>query len=86
MKVVVVGAGMVGNRFVDELGRIAPDVDVDLLGEESYEPYNRVLLTELVAGRVDLAGSDSADARRGEGPRTSRSRRHSRSIAIASAS
>ncbi|GAA3530239.1 FAD-dependent oxidoreductase [Aeromicrobium panaciterrae] len=56
MKVVVVGAGMVGNRFVDELGRIAPDIDVDLLGEESYEPYNRVLLTELVAGRVDLAG------------------------------
>ena len=56
MKVVVVGAGMVGNRFVDELGRIAPEIDVDLLGEESYEPYNRVLLTELVAGRVDLAG------------------------------
>ena len=56
MKVVVIGAGMVGNRFVDELGRVAPEIDVDLLGEESYEPYNRVLLTELVAGRVDLAG------------------------------
>jgi assimilatory nitrate reductase electron transfer subunit len=56
MKVVVIGAGMVGNRFADELGRLAPDADIDLLGEESYEPYNRVLLTELVAGRVDLAG------------------------------
>jgi assimilatory nitrate reductase electron transfer subunit len=56
MKVVVIGAGMVGNRFADELGRVAPGTDVDLLGEESYEPYNRVLLTELVAGRVDLAG------------------------------
>lgn len=56
MKVVVIGAGMVGNRFADELGRLAPEVDIDLLGDEAYEPYNRVLLTELVAGRVDLAG------------------------------
>lgn len=56
MRVVVVGAGMVGNRFADELGRLAPHVDVDVLGDEPYEPYNRVMLTELVAGRVDLAG------------------------------
>ncbi|MCW2830093.1 MAG: hypothetical protein JWP31_785 [Aeromicrobium sp.] len=56
MKVVVVGAGMVGNRFVDELGRLAPHVEIDLLGDEAYEPYNRVMLTELIAGRVDLAG------------------------------
>jgi assimilatory nitrate reductase electron transfer subunit len=56
MRVVVVGAGMVGNRFADELGRLAPHVDVDVLGDESYEPYNRVMLTELVAGRIDLAG------------------------------
>ena len=56
MKVVVIGAGMVGNRFADELGRQAPEMEIDLLGEESYEPYNRVMLTELVAGRIDLAG------------------------------
>ncbi|MET0525767.1 MAG: FAD-dependent oxidoreductase, partial [Nocardioides sp.] len=56
MRVVVIGAGMVGNRFADELGRLAPQVDVDVLGEESYEPYNRVMLTELIAGRIDLAG------------------------------
>lgn len=56
MKIVVIGAGMVGNRFADELGRLAPHIDVDVLGEESYEPYNRVMLTELVAGRIDLAG------------------------------
>lgn len=47
---------MVGNRFADELGRLAPHIDVDLLGEEAYEPYNRVMLTELIAGRIDLAG------------------------------
>ena len=56
MKVVVVGAGMVGHRFADELGRLAPHVDVDVLGDESYEPYNRVMLTELIAGRIDIAG------------------------------
>lgn len=56
MKIVVIGAGMVGNRFADELGRLAPHIDVDVLGEESYEPYNRVMLTELIAGRIDLAG------------------------------
>lgn len=56
MSVVVIGAGMVGHRFADELGRLAPHVEVDVLGDESYEPYNRVMLTELVAGRIDLAG------------------------------
>ena len=56
MKVVVIGAGMVGNRFADELSRLDDTIEIDVLGDESYEPYNRVLLTELLAGRVDLAG------------------------------
>ncbi len=56
MKVVVIGAGMVGNRFADELSRLDPSIEIDVLGDEAYEPYNRVLLTELLAGRVDLAG------------------------------
>lgn len=56
MKVVVIGAGMVGSRFADELCRLDDSIGIDILGDESYEPYNRVLLTELLAGRVDLAG------------------------------
>ena len=56
MRVVVIGAGMVGHRFTEELHRLDPTVDITLLGEEEYEPYNRILLTELLAGRVDLAG------------------------------
>jgi assimilatory nitrate reductase electron transfer subunit len=56
MKVVVVGAGMVGSRFADELSRLDSSAEIDVLGEETYEPYNRVLLTELLAGRTDLAG------------------------------
>ncbi|MCZ4499791.1 MAG: Nitrite reductase [Marmoricola sp.] len=55
-KLVVVGAGMVGHRFVDELVRAdgAGRYDVELIGAEEYEPYNRILLSELLAGRADL--------------------------------
>lgn len=56
-RVVVVGAGMVGIRFAEELARsdVAGRFDVLVVGEEEYEPYNRILLTELVAGRAELA-------------------------------
>ena len=56
-QVVVVGAGMVGHRFVEEL--VARDrehrFDVHLVGAEEYEPYNRILLTEVLARRCDVA-------------------------------
>lgn len=88
MRVVVVGAGMVGNRFADELGRLAPHVEVDVLGDESYEPYNRVMLTELVAGRIDLAGlslptPDSGRVRVRSGVRASRIDRERRTVVTA---
>ncbi|MGN8245708.1 FAD-dependent oxidoreductase [Cellulomonas soli] len=57
VRVVVIGHGMVGARFVEDLhayggpGRF----DVVVLGAEEYEPYNRVLLSEVVAGKVDVA-------------------------------
>jgi assimilatory nitrate reductase electron transfer subunit len=57
-RVVVVGSGMVGTRFVDELGRITRGttgrVMVTVLGEEPHAPYNRVLLSDAVAGRASL--------------------------------
>ena len=56
-QVVVVGAGMVGHRFVEDL--VAQDrdhrFDVHLVGAEEYEPYNRILLTEVLAKRSDVA-------------------------------
>ncbi|HEV6953761.1 MAG TPA: FAD-dependent oxidoreductase [Promicromonospora sp.] len=56
LKVVVVGFGMVGSRLVDELLRREPEAfDVTVLGSEPYEPYNRVLLSDVVAGRTDVA-------------------------------
>ncbi|MFL6059927.1 MAG: FAD-dependent oxidoreductase [Marmoricola sp.] len=55
-KVVVVGAGMVGHRFVDELvrGDHQGRFEIELIGAEEYEPYNRILLSEVLAGRADL--------------------------------
>ena len=57
LRVVVLGLGMVGARLVDELDRRDPDgaLDVTVLGAEGYEPYNRVLLSDVVAGRTDVA-------------------------------
>ncbi|WP_165362404.1 FAD-dependent oxidoreductase [Promicromonospora panici] len=56
VKVVVVGFGMVGSRLVDELLRREPEAfDITVLGAEPYEPYNRVLLSDVVAGRTDVA-------------------------------
>lgn len=56
VKVVVVGFGMVGSRLVDELLRREPEAfDITVLGSEPYEPYNRVLLSDVVAGRTEVA-------------------------------
>ena len=56
-QVLVVGAGMTGHRFVDELVRRDADgrFAVHVVGGEEYEPYNRVLLSEVVAGRAAWA-------------------------------
>lgn len=55
-RVVVVGAGMVGHRFVEELVRTGREgrFSVELVGEEEYDPYNRILLSDVLAGRSDL--------------------------------
>jgi assimilatory nitrate reductase electron transfer subunit len=56
-RLVIVGNGMVGSRFAEDL--LAADstgrYDVTVLGAEHCEPYNRVLLSEVVAGRYELA-------------------------------
>ncbi|MBD8063760.1 NAD(P)/FAD-dependent oxidoreductase [Actinomycetaceae bacterium Sa1BUA1] len=51
---------MVGSRFANDLVACLSDdevsaVEITVLGAEEYEPYNRVLLSEVVAGKVDLA-------------------------------
>lgn len=79
-RVVVVGNGMVGSRFAADLLAVAgPDgthrarpLRVTVLGDEVHEPYNRVLLSEVVAGRADVGaltlpstGDERAEVHRG---------------------
>ncbi len=56
-RLVVVGNGMVGSRFVEDV--LAADAagrfDITVVGAEACEPYNRVLLSEVVAGKHDLS-------------------------------
>lgn len=51
--IVVVGNGMVGARFTEEVARLDPEgtrVHVTVVGAEHHPAYNRVLLSSVVAG------------------------------------
>ena len=50
--VVIIGAGPVGMRVQEQLGRLAPDTPVVVFGDEACLPYNRVRLSSLLAGQV----------------------------------
>ncbi len=54
--VVVVGAGPVGVRAVQELRRRQPGVPVVLYGDEPWEPYNRVRLSSFLGGDLKWQG------------------------------
>lgn len=52
-RIVIVGAGMAGARLAEELRRTDPGGErlaVTVLGEEPEEPYNRIMLSHVVAG------------------------------------
>lgn len=48
-RVVVTGADLTGVRIARRLGE--PGLSAALAGDEEHTPYNRVLLTEVLAGR-----------------------------------
>ncbi|TQS21501.1 FAD-dependent oxidoreductase [Microbispora hainanensis] len=50
MRLVVVGNGMAGSRVVSEVRARAKDVKITVFGAEAWQPYNRVLLSNVVAG------------------------------------
>ena len=66
-RVVVAGFGMAGGRFVDELlaregaDRTGRGCRVTVVGGEPYPAYNRVLLSDVVAGRADVAALSLGD-------------------------
>ncbi len=49
-RIVVVGNGMAGSRFVTELHARDPHLSVTVFGLEARQPYNRVLLSSVLAG------------------------------------
>lgn len=52
-RVVVIGNGMAGARVVQELRRRDPGLSITVLGAERCAPYNRVLLTDVLAGLIE---------------------------------
>jgi nitrite reductase (NADH) large subunit len=56
-RLLVVGAGMAGFKLVEELTTLSPGrFDITMVGAEAHLPYNRVLLSSLLAG--DAQASD----------------------------
>jgi nitrite reductase (NADH) large subunit len=55
-KLLVIGNGMAGLRFLEEIAALAPGrFDITIVGEETEPAYNRVLLSPLLAGEIDAA-------------------------------
>jgi len=52
--IVIVGTGPVGVRTADELLKIDPDTQIVIYGDEPWEPYNRVGLSSLLAGEINI--------------------------------
>ncbi|MEV0380790.1 FAD-dependent oxidoreductase [Nonomuraea sp. NPDC050643] len=50
MRLVVVGNGMAGSRLVSEVRTRDPHMKITVLGAETCPPYNRVLLSNVLAG------------------------------------
>ncbi|MET1015656.1 MAG: FAD-dependent oxidoreductase [Leifsonia flava] len=63
MRVVLIGYGPVGSRFVDEMLPSVRDGSVELtvIGAETTDAYNRVLVAELAVGHTDLESIIVAD-------------------------
>ncbi|WP_084958306.1 FAD-dependent oxidoreductase [Thermoactinospora rubra] len=50
MRIVVVGNGMAGSRFVSEVRARSKEARITVFGAEPWQPYNRVLLSNVLAG------------------------------------
>jgi assimilatory nitrate reductase electron transfer subunit len=76
MRVVIVGYGMAGARLADEIRQYDTTMAVTVIGAERHPAYNRVLLSNVVAGslrpeevllhRDDWAACNGIDLRTGE--------------------
>jgi nitrite reductase (NADH) large subunit len=55
-RVVVIGAGAAGVTCAVELKRRAPDLQVTVVGHESYDFYNRMAISKLVSESTSVSG------------------------------
>jgi assimilatory nitrate reductase electron transfer subunit len=75
MRVVVIGNGMAGSRLVEELLKRDPELEVTVFGAEQRPAYNRILLSDVLAGKRpagDVTLTSVARARRLLGTEVSR--------------
>jgi len=55
MKVIVIGNGMVGQKFCEKLiSKEVPDLKLSVFGEETLAAYDRVHLSSYFAGKTYL--------------------------------
>ena len=67
MKLLMIGHGMVGHKFIESvLEQAGDEVEITILAEEPRLAYDRVHLTEYFSGKtakdLSLARADFADA------------------------
>ena len=53
-RLVVIGNGIAGIATVDEVLRFDPDMQISIFGKEPHLGYNRVLLSEVLAGKMGM--------------------------------
>jgi nitrite reductase (NADH) large subunit len=59
-KLVLVGNGMAGVRTLEELLKLAPErYDITVFGAEPHTNYNRIMLSQVLAGEKSI--DDSTD-------------------------
>ncbi|MBE1485096.1 FAD-dependent oxidoreductase [Plantactinospora soyae] len=61
-RIVIVGHGMAGARLAAELPARTGDAKITVLGAERHRAYNRIMLSNLLAGKVDEAGVELTEA------------------------
>ncbi len=55
-KVVIIGNGIAGVTAADHVRRNNPECDIDLIGQEPHNLYNRMGITRLIYGRTAMQG------------------------------
>ncbi len=53
-RLVVIGNGIAGIATIDEVLRHDPDIQISIFGKERHLGYNRVLLSEVLAGKMGI--------------------------------